>query len=118
MEVMFIPSLFHVPVDSHALQEDMSWTLKKDNAEVCAVNVGLSLALTCISAIQYLMPFSLQSHACKRWKFSGILNSKRFIVVVVFSCRVSPSVPFTSRTLDKDTVLGDYTLPKGVSIHY
>lgn len=29
------------------------------------------------------------------------------------SMRVSPSVPFTSRTLDKDTVLGDYTLPKG-----
>uniref|UniRef100_A0A672NG35 1,25-dihydroxyvitamin D(3) 24-hydroxylase, mitochondrial-like n=1 Tax=Sinocyclocheilus grahami TaxID=75366 RepID=A0A672NG35_SINGR len=32
------------------------------------------------------------------------------------SMRVSPSVPFTSRTLDKDTVLGDYTLSKGVSI--
>lgn len=29
------------------------------------------------------------------------------------SMRVSPSVPFTSRTLDKDTVLGEYTLPKG-----
>ncbi|XP_016312817.1 1,25-dihydroxyvitamin D(3) 24-hydroxylase, mitochondrial-like [Sinocyclocheilus anshuiensis] len=29
------------------------------------------------------------------------------------SMRVSPSVPFTSRTLDKDTVLGDYTLSKG-----
>ncbi|TRY87508.1 hypothetical protein DNTS_035325 [Danionella cerebrum] len=29
------------------------------------------------------------------------------------SMRVSPSVPFTSRTLDKDTVLGDCTLPKG-----
>ncbi|KAK1796407.1 hypothetical protein P4O66_009457 [Electrophorus voltai] len=29
------------------------------------------------------------------------------------SMRLSPSVPFTSRTLDKDTVLGDYTLPKG-----
>jgi len=36
----------------------------------------------------------------------------------VVSRRVSPSVPFTSRTLDKDTVLGDYTLPKGVSIGY
>lgn len=29
--------------------------------------------------------------------------------------RLSPSVPFTSRTLDKDTVLGDYAIPKGVS---
>ncbi|XP_013885559.1 1,25-dihydroxyvitamin D(3) 24-hydroxylase, mitochondrial [Austrofundulus limnaeus] len=29
------------------------------------------------------------------------------------SMRLSPSVPFTSRTLDKDTVLGDYTIPKG-----
>ncbi|XP_072540918.1 1,25-dihydroxyvitamin D(3) 24-hydroxylase, mitochondrial [Salminus brasiliensis] len=29
------------------------------------------------------------------------------------SMRLSPSVPFTSRTLDKDTVLGDYSLPKG-----
>lgn len=31
------------------------------------------------------------------------------------SYRISPSVPFTSRTLDKDTVLGDYAIPKGVS---
>uniref|UniRef100_A0A8C9YNK8 Cytochrome P450, family 24, subfamily A, polypeptide 1 n=1 Tax=Sander lucioperca TaxID=283035 RepID=A0A8C9YNK8_SANLU len=29
------------------------------------------------------------------------------------SMRLSPSVPFTSRTLDKDTVLGDYAIPKG-----
>ncbi|XP_036387550.1 1,25-dihydroxyvitamin D(3) 24-hydroxylase, mitochondrial [Megalops cyprinoides] len=29
------------------------------------------------------------------------------------SMRLSPSVPFTSRTLDKQTVLGDYVLPKG-----
>ncbi|XP_077191763.1 1,25-dihydroxyvitamin D(3) 24-hydroxylase, mitochondrial [Paroedura picta] len=29
------------------------------------------------------------------------------------SMRLTPSVPFTSRTLDKETVLGDYTLPKG-----
>lgn len=29
------------------------------------------------------------------------------------SMRLTPSIPFTSRTLDKDTVLGDYTLPKG-----
>ncbi|XP_075881114.1 1,25-dihydroxyvitamin D(3) 24-hydroxylase, mitochondrial [Nelusetta ayraudi] len=29
------------------------------------------------------------------------------------SMRISPSVPFTSRTLDKDTVLGDYAIPKG-----
>jgi len=41
-----------------------------------------------------------------------------FFVFFVVSCRISPSVPFTSRTLDKDTVLGDYTLPKGVSIGY
>lgn len=31
------------------------------------------------------------------------------------SYRLSPSVPFTSRTLDKDVVLGDYAIPKGVS---
>ncbi|KAM4582965.1 1,25-dihydroxyvitamin D(3) 24-hydroxylase, mitochondrial [Fundulus diaphanus] len=29
------------------------------------------------------------------------------------SMRLSPSVPFTSRTLDKDTVLGEYAIPKG-----
>lgn len=29
------------------------------------------------------------------------------------SMRVTPSVPFTSRTLDKDTMLGEYTFPKG-----
>nr|XP_020441368.1 1,25-dihydroxyvitamin D(3) 24-hydroxylase, mitochondrial [Monopterus albus] len=29
------------------------------------------------------------------------------------SMRLSPSVPFTSRTLDEDTVLGDYAIPKG-----
>ncbi|XP_077583097.1 1,25-dihydroxyvitamin D(3) 24-hydroxylase, mitochondrial [Stigmatopora nigra] len=29
------------------------------------------------------------------------------------SMRLTPSVPFTSRTLDKDTVLGDYAIPKG-----
>ncbi|XP_018611328.2 1,25-dihydroxyvitamin D(3) 24-hydroxylase, mitochondrial [Scleropages formosus] len=29
------------------------------------------------------------------------------------SMRLTPSIPFTSRTLDKDTVLGDYVLPKG-----
>ncbi|XP_053725214.1 1,25-dihydroxyvitamin D(3) 24-hydroxylase, mitochondrial [Synchiropus splendidus] len=29
------------------------------------------------------------------------------------SMRLSPSVPFTSRTMDKDTVLGDYAIPKG-----
>lgn len=29
------------------------------------------------------------------------------------SMRLSPSVPFTSRTLDKDIVLGDYAIPKG-----
>ncbi|KAL0977907.1 hypothetical protein UPYG_G00163060 [Umbra pygmaea] len=29
------------------------------------------------------------------------------------SMRLSPSIPFTSRTLDKDTVLGDYSIPKG-----
>ncbi|KAJ8401361.1 hypothetical protein AAFF_G00385920 [Aldrovandia affinis] len=29
------------------------------------------------------------------------------------SMRLSPSIPFTSRTLDKETVLGDYVLPKG-----
>ncbi|XP_062976573.1 1,25-dihydroxyvitamin D(3) 24-hydroxylase, mitochondrial [Elgaria multicarinata webbii] len=29
------------------------------------------------------------------------------------SMRLTPSVPFTTRTLDKETVLGDYSLPKG-----
>ncbi|XP_034288923.1 1,25-dihydroxyvitamin D(3) 24-hydroxylase, mitochondrial isoform X1 [Pantherophis guttatus] len=29
------------------------------------------------------------------------------------SMRLTPSVPFTTRTLDKETVLGDYALPKG-----
>ncbi|XP_041112380.1 1,25-dihydroxyvitamin D(3) 24-hydroxylase, mitochondrial-like [Polyodon spathula] len=29
------------------------------------------------------------------------------------SMRLTPSVPFTSRTLDKETVLGNYMLPKG-----
>lgn len=29
------------------------------------------------------------------------------------SMRITPSVPFTTRTLDKETVLGDYSLPKG-----
>uniref|UniRef100_A0A8D0GD45 Cytochrome P450 family 24 subfamily A member 1 n=1 Tax=Sphenodon punctatus TaxID=8508 RepID=A0A8D0GD45_SPHPU len=29
------------------------------------------------------------------------------------SMRITPSVPFTTRTLDKETVLGDYVLPKG-----
>ncbi|KAH0511000.1 1,25-dihydroxyvitamin D(3) 24-hydroxylase, mitochondrial [Microtus ochrogaster] len=29
------------------------------------------------------------------------------------SMRLTPSVPFTTRTLDKPTVLGEYTLPKG-----
>ncbi|KAJ8260104.1 hypothetical protein GJAV_G00177100 [Gymnothorax javanicus] len=29
------------------------------------------------------------------------------------SMRLSPSVPFTSRTLDKETMLGDYVLPTG-----
>ncbi|XP_068450959.1 1,25-dihydroxyvitamin D(3) 24-hydroxylase, mitochondrial [Clinocottus analis] len=32
------------------------------------------------------------------------------------SMRLSPSVPFTSRTLDKDTVLGDYAIPKGTVV--
>ncbi|XP_053309574.1 1,25-dihydroxyvitamin D(3) 24-hydroxylase, mitochondrial [Spea bombifrons] len=29
------------------------------------------------------------------------------------SMRITPSVPFTTRTLDKETVLGEYMLPKG-----
>ncbi|XP_077316677.1 1,25-dihydroxyvitamin D(3) 24-hydroxylase, mitochondrial [Lithobates pipiens] len=29
------------------------------------------------------------------------------------SMRINPSVPFTTRTLDKETVLGDYVLPEG-----
>ncbi|XP_069744142.1 1,25-dihydroxyvitamin D(3) 24-hydroxylase, mitochondrial [Narcine bancroftii] len=32
------------------------------------------------------------------------------------SMRITPSVPFTSRTLDKDIVLGDYLLPKGTNL--
>lgn len=38
-----------------------------------------------------------------------------FFFFFLNSFRISPSVPFTSRTLDKDTVLGDYAIPKGVS---
>ncbi|XP_055452258.1 1,25-dihydroxyvitamin D(3) 24-hydroxylase, mitochondrial isoform X2 [Psammomys obesus] len=34
------------------------------------------------------------------------------------SMRVTPSVPFTTRTLDKPTVLGDYALPKGIIQKY
>lgn len=56
----------------------------------------------------------------------SMLNSLSVIVQYSFSetlfpCmfsnsyRLSPSVPFTSRTLDKDIVLGDYAIPKGVS---
>ncbi|XP_043945973.1 1,25-dihydroxyvitamin D(3) 24-hydroxylase, mitochondrial [Protopterus annectens] len=32
------------------------------------------------------------------------------------SMRLKPSVPFTSRTLDRETVLGDYALPKGTIV--
>lgn len=32
-----------------------------------------------------------------------------------FHCRLTPSVPFTTRTIDTEMVLGDYALPKGVS---
>ncbi|KAJ3603112.1 hypothetical protein NHX12_030856 [Muraenolepis orangiensis] len=32
------------------------------------------------------------------------------------SMRSTPSVPFTSRTLDKDTLLADYTIPKGTVV--
>lgn len=55
------------------------------------------LSLTCFS----LIPPRLQ---------------QKFNVVFSLSYRLTPSIPFTSRTLDKDTVLGDYTLPKGVSV--
>ncbi|XP_078231616.1 1,25-dihydroxyvitamin D(3) 24-hydroxylase, mitochondrial isoform X1 [Callithrix jacchus] len=34
------------------------------------------------------------------------------------SMRLTPSVPFTTRTLDKATVLGEYTLPKGIVRKY
>ncbi|XP_055963432.1 1,25-dihydroxyvitamin D(3) 24-hydroxylase, mitochondrial [Sorex fumeus] len=34
------------------------------------------------------------------------------------SMRLNPSVPFTTRTLDKTTVLGEYTLPKGIIRKY
>lgn len=32
-----------------------------------------------------------------------------------FYCRLTPSVPFTTRTIDTEMVLGDYVLPEGVS---
>ncbi|XP_004370283.1 1,25-dihydroxyvitamin D(3) 24-hydroxylase, mitochondrial isoform X2 [Trichechus manatus latirostris] len=34
------------------------------------------------------------------------------------SMRLTPTVPFTTRTLDKETVLGEYTLPKGIVRKY
>ncbi|KAL7985583.1 hypothetical protein Chor_004153 [Crotalus horridus] len=34
------------------------------------------------------------------------------------SMRLTPSVPFTTRTLDKETVLGNYALPKGLIRKY
>ncbi|XP_077016666.1 1,25-dihydroxyvitamin D(3) 24-hydroxylase, mitochondrial isoform X2 [Tamandua tetradactyla] len=34
------------------------------------------------------------------------------------SMRLTPSVPFTTRTLDKPTVLGEYALPKGIVRKY
>ncbi|KAM6164304.1 1,25-dihydroxyvitamin D(3) 24-hydroxylase, mitochondrial isoform 2-T2 [Rhynchocyon petersi] len=34
------------------------------------------------------------------------------------SMRLTPSVPFTTRTLDKTTVLGEYALPKGIVQKY
>jgi hypothetical protein len=36
-------------------------------------------------------------------------------MTILFFFRITPSVPFTTRTLDKTTVLGEYALPKGVS---
>lgn len=53
--------------------------------------------------LQYTMP-SLRPYYAYIYPFSNFY-------------RLSPSVPFTSRTLDKDTVLGDYAIPKGVSNH-
>lgn len=35
--------------------------------------------------------------------------------IVPFPCRLTPSVPFTTRTIDTEMVLGNYVLPKGVS---
>lgn len=32
-----------------------------------------------------------------------------------FPSRLTPSVPFTTRTIDSEMVLGDYVLPEGVS---
>ncbi|XP_078275460.1 1,25-dihydroxyvitamin D(3) 24-hydroxylase, mitochondrial [Rhinoraja longicauda] len=32
------------------------------------------------------------------------------------SMRITPSIPFTSRTLDEETLLGDYLLPKGTTL--
>ncbi|XP_049725045.1 1,25-dihydroxyvitamin D(3) 24-hydroxylase, mitochondrial isoform X2 [Elephas maximus indicus] len=34
------------------------------------------------------------------------------------SMRLTPTVPFTTRTLDKETVLGEYALPKGIVRKY
>lgn len=42
----------------------------------------------------------------KCWKFNPFC---------FFHCRLTPSVPFTTRTIDTEMVLGDYQLPKGVS---
>ncbi len=98
-------------------------TLKQDNAEAWAGNVdGVFvdyLSLTCISSITCLSYLSVYvlTHAKKKKGNSQKFSIARGSLLSFFPPRrVSPSVPFTSRTLDKDTVLGDYTLSKGVSI--
>ncbi len=77
------------------------------------------LSLTCISSITCLSYLSVYvlTHAKKKKGNSQKFSIARGSLLSFFPPRrVSPSVPFTSRTLDKDTVLGDYTLSKGVSI--
>lgn len=63
----------------------------------------------------WLIPLGLCTHTYLKEEI--LSKAERDLVCVFLShiYRVSPSVPFTSRTLDKDTILGDYTLPKGVS---
>lgn len=56
-------------------------------------------------------------HQCFRASvlFYTIASLRPYSCAFSNSYRLSPSVPFTSRTLDKDVVLGDYAIPKGVS---
>lgn len=59
----------------------------------------------------YLFNQNLHSHP--PWSQDLVCGHVDIFDLVFF--RLTPSVPFTTRTLDKAIVLGEYALPKGVS---